>query len=115
MKFLQQQWTKGVLFEALNMPMSIWGPRGQIHGTNFVLQKRPSTVLFVEEWMRQSQNITLISDKVSRVPNHRSFKDHRHDQSILSLLVYKYGFLELLDPYHGGNAPRIIRRMRKEG
>ena len=115
MKFLQQQWTKGVLFEALNMPMSIWGPRGQVHGTNFVFQKRPSTVLFVEEWMRQSQNITLISDKVSRVPNHESFKEHRHDQSILSLLVYKYGFLELLDPYHGGDGPRIIRRTRKEG
>ena len=89
----QGHYTKGAVFAALDMPMDMWAPEGQIIGGILLLQKRPFTSFLIAEWLRLCQDERLITDAdtSSTAPNHPLFVDHRHDQSIWSLLVYKYG------------------------
>lgn len=54
----------------------------------FILQKKDTSNLFVQTWkdicITQPQ---LITDKVSKIPNHKNFIEHRHDQTIFSILA----------------------------
>lgn len=52
----------------------------------------PSTITFVEEWLDLCicDNYKYVSDIASQATNSRYFVEHRHDQSIFSLLVKKY-------------------------
>lgn len=110
-------WTKGVVFHALGMSMEVYGPQPMIAAGTILLQKRPHTVKLAGEFMRLSQNISLITDlDTSRaIPNHKQFTDHRHDQSIWTLLCYKYGFQLVLQ---GGAFPEdgaIVSHTRVHG
>jgi len=60
-------------------------------GTNMYL-KCEKTVDLVKEWyeIAASYNYHLIDDSPSISPNLPSFKEHRHDQSIFSLLTKKH-------------------------
>ena len=87
-----QDWAKGVVFKHLKMPINLWGKQPTIIGGTVILQRRPHTLELARQWMLLCQNMTLITDDVAKgVPNHPNFKEHRHDQSIWTLLVYKFG------------------------
>lgn len=60
-------------------------------GTNMYL-KCDKTLNLVKEWYQIacSDNYHYIDDSPSREPNLPSYKEHRHDQSIFSLLTKKY-------------------------
>jgi hypothetical protein len=110
-------WTKGIVFDALGLPMGVYGPQPMIAAGTIVLQKRPHTVKLVQEFMRLSQNISLVSDEDTSalVPNHPQFSEHRHDQSLWTLLCYKYGFQLVLQ---GGAFPEdgaIVSHTRVHG
>ena len=47
---------------------------------------------FVREWLRWCQVPGFIDDSPSKVPNHPEFREHRHDQAILTCLQIKYGY-----------------------
>jgi hypothetical protein len=42
---------------------------------------------FIKDWYKLACNYHLIDDSLSKEENHQYFKDHRHDQSIFSLLL----------------------------
>lgn len=46
---------------------------------------------FVKEWLDFCVQPHLIDDSPSVLPNHEEFREHRHDQAILTCLAYKYG------------------------
>ena len=108
----QQAWTKGALFDALRMPMDIWGPQPQIASGLILLQRRPETLALAREWAELSTNATLIDDSHGGVPNHDTFSEHRHDQSIWSMLCYKYGLQLVLK---GGSLRQYVHHTRVEG
>jgi len=56
---------------------------------NFGLVKTPENLSLVDEWCRlaTADNYRLLDDSPSPTPQKRLFLGHRHDQSILSLLV----------------------------
>lgn len=62
----------------------------QIVATTLFLRKTKITEQLVEEWCHVSQKINLIDDTRSARPQIEGFIDHRHDQSIFSLIVLKY-------------------------
>jgi hypothetical protein len=98
----QQAWTKGFTFAAVGLEMEQWGEEGQVVGGMLALQKRPWVLAFLREWLRLMTDDPRVvnDDDTSRlVPNHASFKEHRHDQSVLSLLAYKHGVF--MAPYRG--------------
>ena len=53
----------------------------------FIIKKAPNTVSFIDKWCQYSSVYHLINDAPSVVPNDPAFRENRHDQSILSLLV----------------------------
>jgi hypothetical protein len=87
----QRLWTKGDVFSALGMSMDEWGDLPQIT-TPMVLVKNPATVAFIEEWLLLCRDSQLLTDEVSMTPNDPGFRDHRHDQSLFSMLAYKRDF-----------------------
>lgn len=63
------------------------------HHTSSVLIMRKSgrTISLLEDWKKYCEIYHLIDDSPSVSPNDPSFKENRHDQSILSILLEIYG------------------------
>ena len=51
----------------------------------------------VKDWCEIAKNMHLIDDTTSNVPEHHEFKEHRHDQAILSLLLFGRNILTGLE------------------
>ena len=73
-------------------------------GGYFVCKKAPEVQAYLDEVLQYAQDIRIISDKpnVMGLPNYEEFVDHRHDQSIISLISKKYGFIRFRDPSQFG-------------
>lgn len=95
--FLEKDWNKGETLRALGvynepsvcLSLQLWGGA-------FFLMKCPRTMQFVKQW--QSLNETdgdLFTDRRSRVSNLLGFREHRHDQSVFSVLVKQMPHTEI--------------------
>lgn len=70
----------------------------QFFGGGFILVKGEISTLLVHRWKETCLlRPDLITDQVSDIPNHPSFIEHRHDQSVLSILAKQLG-VEALPP-----------------
>lgn len=58
----------------------------------FVCKKTPFSLAFVETWLRCASDPRILTDlpNTRGLPNYPEFKDHRHDQSVMSILTIKY-------------------------
>jgi hypothetical protein len=81
-------WTKGDLLDRLDV-------RGrpditntqQLGATTFFVRKCPTSMDFMRHWVRVfSEDFSMIDDSASLAPNLEGFIEHRHDQSIYSIL-----------------------------
>lgn len=62
-----------------------------IESGRIVIEKNEKTLHFVKEWLDLCQNdYRNINDSPSRLPNYFNFVEHRHDQSVLSILFHMY-------------------------
>jgi len=69
---------------------------GQFEAGIIFIRKDENTVKFINDWINVfSNNFNLIDDSPSIIPNLTGFIDHRHDQSIYSLLCKLNGVEEL--------------------
>jgi hypothetical protein len=89
--FLEKQYTKMDLFEYMNLNNNEFKSSKQILGGIIFFRKCEKTIKFVKEWYEISCNYHLIDDSPSILPNDEIFIEHRHDQSVFSLLAKKYG------------------------
>ena len=74
--------------------------------SGFILWKKSKfTMGFINEYLQFTQDERIITDMNNQCgkPNYPGFKEHRHDQSILSLLTKKYGLEAYRDPSQWGN------------
>lgn len=83
-------YSKMDLIKHLDMENSKLLRVNQIQASAIIIKKCKKTMNLVKEWYNISCNYHLIDDSPSIEPNTESFKEHRHDQSIFSLLVKKY-------------------------
>lgn len=97
MNHLEKKYTKSDLFHAFNMNTNKCLNSGQIMATTFILKKCNHTLNLINEWYKYSSIYHLIDDSKSIIENDKEFIDHRHDQSIFSLMCKKYGTLLLRD------------------
>jgi len=60
---------------------------------------------FLQEWLKYLRDSRIVTDDPNMCgrPNFMEFRDHRHDQSILTILSTKYGFELFRDPTQYGN------------
>jgi hypothetical protein len=79
----------------------------------------------VDEWLQAAQDERLSTDTPNQcgLPNHPGFEEHRHDQSLLSLVTKKHGLTAYRNPAQGRNlreypnSPygRLINHTRRSG
>jgi hypothetical protein len=87
------QWTKS---DALDFFGYLADPyvkqSAQIEATVIILHNRESSRDFFASWLKiMEENPDLSNDSPSRIPNDPEFIEHRHDQSIFSLLCKQHG------------------------
>ena len=87
--------TKWDLVLHLNMQDHPRLKTSQIQATTFMLTKCDRIMTFVRLWYTICCNYHLLDDSPSKAPNHSNYDEHRHEQSIFSLLAKK---LDLYDP-----------------
>ena len=111
----QYKWTKGDCFYYINKEnKESFKDENQLQGTYIFFRKCDYSVSFVKKWLEYCTMDGLINDEPNKVMNNfDGFIDHRHDQSIFSLLSYNEGikFIPQIDQYcveHGYDLSRKI-------
>lgn len=89
--FFEKQYTKRDLFEYLKMNNEVFLNSNHLIATAFILRKCENTTKLVSEWYDTCCIYNLLDDSPSSLKNDELFIEHRHDQSIFSLLRKKYG------------------------
>lgn len=94
---IEKEWTKGDVLDALGVydDERICNSM-QFLGGLFLIKKTTRTMELVDRWIELNDlKKELVTDKRSTIPNKEGFKEHRHDQSIFSVLVKTYPHVEI--------------------
>jgi hypothetical protein len=83
-------YTKRDTFVLMGLDEPKYTETSQREATYIWLIKNEFTTNLVKEYLEYAQNEKIITDIPSENPNYPVFKDHRHDQSIWSLLCKKH-------------------------
>ncbi|GHV59484.1 hypothetical protein FACS1894103_2950 [Campylobacterota bacterium] len=86
---LEKTWTKGDLFDYFSVRNSenIYNT-GQIAATTLFVKKCAPALTIIESWQKIFyDHWILVDDTPSHSPNFEGFRDHRHDQSVFSILA----------------------------
>jgi hypothetical protein len=90
LNFLEKQFTKGDLFSFFGLSNdSLEANTFQYQAGVIFIKKCDFSINLIKEWSRISKIKNLIDDSPSETKNFKNFIDHRHDQSIFSLLCKK--------------------------
>ena len=104
--FKERAWTKRDVFLTLDCDKPEFAESNQ-RGATFVLFKKSQfSIDFVDEWLALAQDERLITDIENALgePNYDGFEEHRHDQSIYSLLSKKKKLQVFRNPGQRGNS-----------
>lgn len=95
-KHIEKEYTKFDAYVLMNIHNNDF--RTWVKNTNqawagfLLLRKKFNPIRFIGEWLTYVQDIRILSDSRGLFgPEDPSFKDNRHDQTILSLLCKKWG------------------------
>ncbi len=94
------KWTKGDCFFAINDIDNIYqfSEKNQILASYIFFRKNDFCINFVKKWLYYSMQEHILTDIPNLfIPNCLEFCEHRHDQSIFSLLCYKYNISHTTD------------------
>lgn len=131
-------WCKAGVVESV-CPPPLGKPYFRIRWEDFGKQVQASVIFFrvsahsracIAEWLKWClfEGGRLIDDSPSRLPNHPEFREHRHDQAILTTLAYREGIklhywpaqyndgafsYEKLPEYAGDDYPIMFSHHRK--
>lgn len=101
-------WTKYDCFAKMNCNTDKYINGNQINGSYMLVRKTKFTKDFFEEYISFCQDEDIITDSSNKLgDNYSGFREHRHDQSICSLLSIKHDITILEDPSQFGNHARI--------
>lgn len=83
----EKMYTKMDLFKYMNLIDDKVMNSIMRQATIVIIKKNDITVDFIKDWYRIACNYHMIDDSPSILPNDSSFIEHRHDQSVFSLLL----------------------------
>lgn len=90
-EYANYNWTKGDIFNYFHATSPEEQQKPQIMSGATIWRKCETTMKMAQSWYNiMADNYNLIDDSPSKTPNHPEFKENRHDQSILTMLVHKY-------------------------
>lgn len=88
--YVEAHWTKGDLLRHLEVEMTSQAALGnQIISGLFLMENASENIDLLHKWKNLAivENYHFSDDSKSRTKNHTEFVEHRHDQSIASLLL----------------------------
>jgi len=94
---LEKTYTKRDLFVYLGMNYDEYLNSYQLMATSIILKKCAHSMNIISTYYETMCNYSLIDNSPSVLENDGSFVEHRHDQSVLSLLRKKYGSVVIPD------------------
>lgn len=102
---IERHWTKRDCFQLMGCYESKIIDTPQRLGGYSIWKKTDYTMKFVEEWLNYAQDERILTDIDNQLglPNYQGFVEHRHDQSIFSILTKKYEIDCYRDPSQYGN------------
>jgi len=101
---IEEQWTKPELFINLDCNSKVYSKSNQIMASFILLKKSTSSELFLKNFLNYACNELNITDiRDNSIQPSNCFLDHRHDQSIFSLLYKKNNLRVFKDPTQFGN------------
>jgi len=106
----EQQWTKKEVFKHFDF----YTETPQLHATVLIIQKKPHSEHIINKWYdTMINNGELFTDIMGKQDN--DFKQHRHDQSVLSIIRKLHGSIELEDEtYYNKKSPILALRIGKK-
>lgn len=110
---LEKHWTKMNLSRFMNCQDDKILNTGQLIATTFLLKKTEENVKMIEEWLKLCELEWSIDDSSSDISNDKDFREHRHDQSVFSLLRKRMNCFSIEDETypldHNWNSQEIKR------
>jgi len=102
---IEKIFTKRDTFILMNCDTSIYINTVQRQASFILFKKSKLTSNFLCEYLHYAQDERIITDLENQMgaPNYPEFKEHRHDQSIFSLLTKQYNLVGHRDPSQWGN------------
>ncbi|RCR67628.1 hypothetical protein [Larkinella punicea] len=109
-------WTKRDCFILMDADKEEYYDNYQCMSGFIVLQKRDWVIHLMTEWLEYARDYRNSTDSENELgyPNLLDFIEHRHDQSILSILYKKYNLPLFRDPTQYGNQYKLLE-YRVEG
>lgn len=103
-EMLEKKYTKRDAFILMNCDEAKYAETPQSIGGYFVCKRAPEVEAFLDEVLGYAQDIRIISDRKNEQgqPNYEGFIDHRHDQSVISLISKKREIKRFRDPSQYG-------------
>ena len=97
-----KQWIKGDCFEEMGCNSEEYWNADMTNGAISVWKATPSNSFLMDEWLKYAKMPNVITDMRSLAPSQPEFREHRHDQAILSNMRVKYGWELFRDPTQYG-------------
>ena len=106
-------WTKGECFTVMGCEADSYRNHPQIQATFSVWEKHDRSMEFVREWLNWcTVPAALLDDHIDpSIPDAPDFRQHRHDQSILTLLALKHGLKCFGSPVEARHRSKKIDRL----
>lgn len=105
-------WTKRDTFVLMNCDEEKYTNGLHRTASFFLCKKNNYSINFVKEWLQYAKDPRILTDlpNTQGLPNYPEFKDHRHDQSIMSLLSIKNEafLLDDITQYNTKNDPYVF-------
>ncbi len=98
----QKQWTKRDCFVLMGCDNEKYWEATQIQATYNIWKNNTRTREFVQEWLETCEDSRILTDSENKMgeKNLPGFKQHRHDQSILTNLCVKHDIAAFGSPDH---------------
>lgn len=102
----ERTWTKKDAFLLLECDKPEFAESNQRRASFLLLKKSQASIEFIDEWLSLAQDERLITDIDNTLgsDNYAGFEEHRHDQSIFSLLTKKKKFQVFRNPARSKNS-----------
>lgn len=104
---LEKQWSKKYLCNTIGVDEKNW-EGNQIAATYFLVKKTEESLAFFYEYAELLKDPKNVNDELTDVENDSSFIEHRHDQSVFSLLFKHRGYKPIRDISDYGIFPEFF-------
>ena len=108
-----KRWTKRDCFFFMGLDKEPYLSKNQFLASYILMRKNDFVINFINGWLNYAKDYRIITDSPNEcgLPNYQEFVDHRHDQSILSLLGRKYNIKNIPDISQFGNGRQVTSQI----